>query len=50
MYRILTRGRKHDDNRNTFVMAGFALLPFVAAPLESQLATPTTSAGSKTRL
>ncbi|PJJ54548.1 SRPBCC family protein [Hymenobacter chitinivorans] len=40
LYRLLTRNRHPDDNRNTFVVAGFALLPFVAAPLESQFAAP----------
>ncbi|UOQ53455.1 hypothetical protein [Hymenobacter cellulosivorans] len=40
-YRILTRNRPGPNGRrSTFIVAGFALLPFVAAPLESQFAAP----------
>ncbi|TGE13084.1 SRPBCC family protein [Hymenobacter elongatus] len=40
LYRFFTRGKNSSNNHKTFVVASFALLPFLAAPLESQFATP----------
>ncbi|AHJ99295.1 SRPBCC family protein [Hymenobacter swuensis] len=40
-YDIITRNKS--DNNRTYVVAAFALLPFVLAPLEAQLNTPTDS-------
>ncbi|UOQ78612.1 hypothetical protein MUN84_08760 [Hymenobacter sp. 5516J-16] len=38
LYTTLTKGRSNDQN--TYVVAGFALLPFLLAPAESLLTTP----------
>ena len=40
VYRLLT-DRDDSGPRNTYVVAGFVLLPFLLAPLENQLGTPT---------
>lgn len=39
LYRILTRNHS-SGNHKTLVVAGFALLPFLAAPVESRFAAP----------